>query len=102
MAPDTDTYDAMCEVMDMVQRVKLMVAWLCEQAGIDPAEAARLPDEVPAIPVMCAKHNAQMTRDEPRGAWRCWQDGCTARLPDEEARRLRSEIRGTIPSIQVT
>lgn len=47
MAPDTDTYDALCEVMNMVQRVDQKVSRLCEQAGIDPSEAGRLPDDVP-------------------------------------------------------
>lgn len=47
MTPDTDTYDALCEVMDMVQRANQKLDRLCEQAGIDPGEAGRLSDDVP-------------------------------------------------------
>ena len=41
------TDDLIWDVMDQVQRVKQMLAALCEKAGIDPAEAARLPGEAP-------------------------------------------------------
>ncbi|HEY2090039.1 MAG TPA: hypothetical protein VGH54_28960 [Mycobacterium sp.] len=50
LTPDTPTYDALCDVMDEVQRARQMLARLCEQAGIDPAEASRLPDDpVPGV-----------------------------------------------------
>jgi hypothetical protein len=45
VSPDTDTYDALCEVMDEVQRGNQMLARLCEKTAIDPAEAARLPGD---------------------------------------------------------
>jgi hypothetical protein len=47
MINDTATFDAVHDLMDMVQRVDQKVSRLCEQAGIDPAEAGRLPDEAP-------------------------------------------------------
>lgn len=37
------TDDLIYEVMDEVQRGNQMLALLCEKAGIDPAEARRLP-----------------------------------------------------------
>lgn len=44
---DDAAFDAVTDLMDEVQRTKQMVARLCEQAGIEPAEAARLPGEAP-------------------------------------------------------
>lgn len=42
---DTATFDAVHELMDDIQRARQMLARLCEKAGIDPAEAGRLPGE---------------------------------------------------------
>lgn len=41
------TDDLIYELQDQLQRVARMLARLCEKAGIDPAEARRLPGEVP-------------------------------------------------------
>jgi hypothetical protein len=49
MITDTATFDAVHDLMDQVQRVRQMLARLCEKAGIDPAEAGRLPDESPPV-----------------------------------------------------
>jgi hypothetical protein len=51
---DTATFDAVHELMDDVQRARQMLARLCEQAGIDPAEAGRLPGEAPVEAVKAA------------------------------------------------
>ena len=48
MINDTATFDAVHDLMDEVQRGNQMLARLCEKAGIDPAEAGRLPDDAPA------------------------------------------------------
>jgi hypothetical protein len=40
-----DTDELIYELQDQVQRGNQMLARLCEQAGIDPAEAGRLPGE---------------------------------------------------------
>jgi hypothetical protein len=45
---DTATFDAVHDLWEDVQRVSQMLARLCEKAGIDPAEAGRLPGEAPA------------------------------------------------------
>lgn len=46
--PNVDVTDNLIwEVQDQVQRVERMVGWLVSQAGGDPAEAGRLPGEVP-------------------------------------------------------
>lgn len=42
------TDDLIWELQDLVQRGNRMLARLCEHAGIDPAEAGRLPDDPPA------------------------------------------------------
>jgi len=42
---DTATFDAVHDLMDEIQRVNLKLDRLCEKAGIDPAEAGRLPGE---------------------------------------------------------
>jgi hypothetical protein len=42
-----DTDELIYELQDQVQRGNQMLARLCEKAGIDPAEAGRLPGEVP-------------------------------------------------------
>lgn len=39
------TDDLVWEVQDQVQRVERMVAALCAHHGIDPEQAARLPDD---------------------------------------------------------
>jgi hypothetical protein len=44
---DTATFDVVHDLMDQVQRGNQMLARLCEKAGIDPAEAGRLPGEAP-------------------------------------------------------
>lgn len=49
-----DTDDLIYEVMDQVQRVGQMVSKLCEQAGIDPEEARRLPGDAPPKAVKAA------------------------------------------------
>jgi hypothetical protein len=41
------TDDLIYELQDQVQGVAQMLARLCEKAGIDPAEARRLPGDVP-------------------------------------------------------
>jgi hypothetical protein len=51
---DTATFDVVADLMDEVQRGNQMLARLCEKAGIDVAEARRLPGEVPAEPVKAA------------------------------------------------
>lgn len=43
-----DTDELIYELQDQVQRGNQMLARLCEKAGIDPAEAGRLPDD--AVP----------------------------------------------------
>lgn len=48
MITDTATFDAVHDLMDEVQRNGQMLARLCEKAGIDVAEAKRLPGE--AVP----------------------------------------------------
>lgn len=53
MITDTATFDAVHDLMDEVQRGNQMLARLCEKAGIDVAEAKRLPGEVPS-PVKAA------------------------------------------------
>lgn len=50
MITDTAAFDVVTDLRDEVQRTKQMVARLCEQAGIDPAEAARLPGEAAPKP----------------------------------------------------
>jgi hypothetical protein len=45
---DTATFDAVHDLMDDMQRMNQKVDALCRLQGIDPAEAGRLPDEVPA------------------------------------------------------
>jgi hypothetical protein len=45
---DTATFDAVHDLMDDMQRMNQKLNRLCEQAGIDPAEAGRLPGE--AVP----------------------------------------------------
>jgi hypothetical protein len=42
---DTAVIDVVHDLMDQVQRGNQMIARLCEKAGIDPAEAGRLPGE---------------------------------------------------------
>ena len=45
-----DTDELIYELQDQVQRGNQMLARLCEQAGIDPGEASRLPDDpVPGV-----------------------------------------------------
>lgn len=44
---DTAVIDVVHDLMDQVQRGNQMIARLCEKAGIDPAEAGRLPGESP-------------------------------------------------------
>ena len=44
---DTAVIDVVHDLMDQVQRASQMLARLCEKAGIDPAEAGRLPGESP-------------------------------------------------------
>jgi len=44
---DTATIDVVHDLMDQVQRLDQKVSALCEKAGIDPAEAGRLPGEPP-------------------------------------------------------
>ena len=44
---DTATFDVLHDLMDMQQRQGKLLAALCEKAGIDPAEACRLPDDPP-------------------------------------------------------
>jgi hypothetical protein len=51
---DTATFDALHELWEDVQRGNLMLAALCRKAGIDPAEAKRLPGEAPAEAVKAA------------------------------------------------
>ena len=41
------TEDLIWELQDLVQQGNRMLARLCEHAGIDPAEAGRLPDDPP-------------------------------------------------------
>ena len=48
------TDDLIYEVMDEVQRGNQMLARLCEKAGIDVAEARRLPSDPPAEAVKAA------------------------------------------------
>jgi hypothetical protein len=48
-----DTDELIYELQDQVQRGNQMLARLCEQAGIDPAEAGQLPGE-PAEAVKAA------------------------------------------------
>jgi hypothetical protein len=43
------TDDLIWDLMDQVQRVMQMLAALCVKAGIDPAEASRLPDDPGAV-----------------------------------------------------
>lgn len=45
------TEELIWELQDQVQRGNQMLARLCAKAGIDPAEAARLPDEPEAVKV---------------------------------------------------
>jgi hypothetical protein len=47
MITDTAAFEAVHDLMDQVQRLDRKVSALCEQAGIDPAEAGRLPGEAP-------------------------------------------------------
>lgn len=42
---DSATFDAVHDLWEDVQRGNQMLARLCEKAGIDPAEAKRLPGE---------------------------------------------------------
>lgn len=42
------TENLIWELQDLVQRGNQMLAELCRRAGIDPAEAGRLPGEAPA------------------------------------------------------
>lgn len=51
---DTATFDAVQDLRDEIQRVDQKVNRLCEQAGIDPVEAGRLPGEAPPKPVKAA------------------------------------------------
>lgn len=46
---DTATFDAVHELWEDVQRGNQMLARLCEKAGIDVAEARRLPGEAPEV-----------------------------------------------------
>lgn len=48
------TEEIVWELQDLVQRGNQMLARLCEKAGIDPAEAGRLPGEEPQGPVRAA------------------------------------------------
>jgi hypothetical protein len=45
------TEDLIWDLQDQVQRASQMLAALCRKAGIDPAEAARLPGEGEAAKV---------------------------------------------------
>jgi hypothetical protein len=45
MITDAATFEAVHDLMDQVQRLDRKVSALCEQAGIDPGEAGRLPGE---------------------------------------------------------
>jgi hypothetical protein len=49
-----DTDELIYELQDQVQRGNQMLARLCEKAGIDPAEAGRLPGEAVPKPVKAA------------------------------------------------
>jgi len=49
-----DTDELIYELQDQVQRGNQMLARLCEKAGIDPAGAARLPDDAVPKPVKAA------------------------------------------------
>ena len=42
------TEELIWELQDQVARLDRKVSRLCEKAGIDPAEAGRLPDDPPA------------------------------------------------------
>jgi hypothetical protein len=42
---DSATLDVVHDLMDQVQRLDRKVSALCEDAGIDPAEVGRLPDD---------------------------------------------------------
>lgn len=54
MIGDVGTDELIWELQDMVQRGNQMIALLCEKAGIDPAEAGRLPGEAVPAPVKAA------------------------------------------------
>lgn len=43
-----DTDELIYELQDQVQSGNQMLAALCRKLGVDPAEAGRLPGEVPA------------------------------------------------------